>query len=83
MYGLTSTAVLATLPVRGRAKQAHEQSDNTVFFEIMTALEVVMLATNVLIAFATICGTATYAAAGLPRASRAVTIGETVTPVSG
>jgi hypothetical protein len=43
-------------------KQAHEQSDNTVFFEIMTALEVVMLATSVLIAFATICATATYAA---------------------
>jgi hypothetical protein len=33
-----------------------------VFFEIMTALEVVMLATSVLIAFATICATATYAA---------------------
>jgi hypothetical protein len=32
-----------------------------VFFEIMTALKVVMLATGVLISFAIICATATYA----------------------
>jgi hypothetical protein len=61
--GLTSTALLGTLnPGTRKSKASHEQSDNTVFFEIMTALEVVMLATSVLIAFATICATATYAA---------------------